>query len=405
MSKKTVSQNIKNSIKIYQDSNFQIIIGIISMAILGGPGISPLLPSIAKNWNISPEHIGWVISAFFIPITIGTPISGILADRYGRKQILIPALILFAISGTLCSLAPNFQTLIGLRFVQGIGAAPLESLTLTLISDFYSGKLLTTAMAFKTMSVGLSLVIYPLISSGLTTWGWRYPFLLYLIAIPLSIWILFSLKNPAIPKQKSFNLKKYLRNIWQSFNNYQVRSLLIVIIVNFIFSLGPCLTYIPLFADRQLGASYIVIGIILASRGIFLAFASSQLGIFAKYLSELTLIKISFIIYCIAFIMIPTINNIWLLFIPGILLGLAHGMLVPSTQSLLGQLSPENYRAGFMAVTSSALSFGRTLGPILAGSMFYIGGMAGVFYSSSIVSLVVFVFISYIVINTQSIKS
>ena len=405
MSKKTVSQNIKNSIKIYQDSNFQIIIGIISMAILGGPGISPLLPSIAKNWNISPEHIGWVISAFFIPITIGTPISGILADRYGRKQILIPALILFAISGTLCSLAPNFQTLIGLRFVQGIGVAPLESLTLTLISDFYSGKLLTTAMAFKTMSVGLSLVIYPLISSGLTTWGWRYPFLLYLIAIPLSIWILFSLKNPAIPKQKSFNLKKYLRNIWQSFNNYQVRSLLIVIIVNFIFSLGPCLTYIPLFADRQLGAFYIVIGIILASRGIFLAFTSSQLGIFAKYLSELTLIKISFIIYCIAFIMIPTINNIWLLFIPGILLGLAHGMLVPSTQSLLGQLSPENYRAGFMAVTSSALSFGRTLGPILAGSMFYIGGMAGVFYSSSIVSLVIFVFISYIVINTQSIKS
>ncbi|MDE5073608.1 MAG: MFS transporter [Trichodesmium sp. St5_bin8] len=405
MSKKTVSQDIKNSIKIYQDSNFQIIIGITLIAILGGPGISPLLPSIAKDLNISPEHIGWVISAFFIPITIGTPISGILADRYGRKQILIPALILFAISGTLCSLAPNFQTLIEFRFVQGIGAAPLESLTLTLISDFYSGKLLTTAMAFKTMSVGLSLVIYPLISSGLTTWGLRYPFLLYLIAIPLSIWVLFSLKNPAIPKQKSFNLKKYLRNIWQSFNNYQVRSLLIVIIVNFIFSLGPCLTYIPLFADRQLGASYIVIGMILASRGIFLAFVSSQLGIFAKYLSELTLIKVSFIIYCIAFIMTPTINNIWLLFIPGILSGLAQGMVVPSTQSLLGQLSPENYRAGFMAVTSSALSFGQTLGPILAGTMFSIRGMAGVFYSSAIVSLVVFVFISYLLRNTPAIKS
>ena len=405
MNKKTVSQNLKKSIKIYQDSNFQIIIGITLITILGGPGISPLLPSIAKDLNIPPEHIGWVISAFFIPITIGTPISGILADRYGRKQILIPALILFAIAGSLCSLAPNFRTLIEFRFIQGIGATPIESLTLTLISDLYRGKLLTTAMAFKTMSIGLSLVIYPLVSGGLTTWGWRYPFLLYLIAIPLSFWVLFCLKIPAMPKQKSFSLKIYLRNIWQSLNNYQVGCLLIVIIINFILTFGPCLTYIPLFANRQLGASYIVIGIILASRGIFFAFISSQLGIFAKYLSEITLIKVSFILYCIACMITPTINNIWLLFIPGILSGLAQGMVAPSSQSLLGQLSPEKYRAGFMAVTATALSFGQTLGPILAGTMFTIGGMAGVFYSSAILSLIIFVFISYLVINTPSLKS
>ncbi|MCL2924032.1 MAG: MFS transporter [Trichodesmium sp. MAG_R04] len=407
MSKETVSQSRKNPIKIYQDSNFQILIGITLMTILGGPGISSLLPSIAEDLNIPPEHIGWVISAFFIPITIGTPISGILADRYGRKQILIPALILFAIAGTLCSLAPNFRTLIEFRFVQGIGAAPLESLALTLISDLYRGKLLTTAMAFKTMSIGLILVIYPLVSAGLTTWGWRYPFLLYLIAIPLSFWVLFYLKIPATPKQESFSLKKYLRNIWQSLNNYQVGVLLIVIILNFILTFGPCLTYIPIFADRQLGASYIVIGIILATRSIFLSFVSSQLGIFAKYLSEVILIKVSFIIYCIAFIITPTISNIWLLFIPAILSGFAQGMVSPSTQSLLGQLSPEKYRAGFMSVTATALSlsFGQTLGPILAGSIFTIGGMTGVFYSSTILSLVILVFLNYLLINTPSLKS
>jgi MFS family permease len=101
----------------------------------------------------------------------------------------------------------------------------------------------------------------------------------------------------------------------------------------------------------------------------------------------------------------PTINNIWLLFIPGILSGFAQGMVAPSTQSLLGQLSPEQYRAGFMAVTATALSFGQTLGPILAGTMFTIGGMAGVFYSGAILSLIIFIFISYLLVNTPSIKS
>ncbi len=171
-----MSQSIKNSIKIYQDSNFQIIIGITLIALLGTGAISPILPSVAEDLNVSPEYIGWVISAFVIPITIGSPIFGILADRYGRKQILIPALFLFAIGGTICSLAPNFRTLIEFRFVQGIGAAPLESLILTLISDLYRGKLLTVAMAFNAMNIGLALTIYPLVSGGLTTWGWRYPF-------------------------------------------------------------------------------------------------------------------------------------------------------------------------------------------------------------------------------------
>ncbi|NES64460.1 MAG: MFS transporter [Okeania sp. SIO2D1] len=400
-----MSQSTKNPIKIYQDSNFQIIIGITLIALLGAGSISPILPSVAEDLNVSPEHIGWVISAFVIPITIGSPIFGILADRYGRKQILIPALFLFAIAGSICSLAPNFRTLIEFRFVQGIGAAPLESLVLTLISDFYRGKLLTVAMAFNAMNIGLALTIYPLVSGGLTTWGWRYPFLLSLMAIPLSFWVLFYLKIPARPKQKSFNLKNYLRNIWQSINNYQVGGLLIVIVSIFILSFGACLTYIPLFADRQLGATHIVIGIILASRALAFAFVSSQLGLFAKSLSEITLIKVAFVIYCIAFIIIPTVNNIWLLFIPSILSGFAHGMIFSSTQSLLGQLSPEEYRAGFMAVNVTALSLGQASGPILAGTMFTIWGMPGVFYSSAIFCLVVLVLISYLLINTASLKS
>lgn len=394
-----VSQSTKNSIKIYQDSNFQIIIGITLIALLGAGAISPILPSVAEDLNIPPEHIGWVISAFVIPITIGSPIFGILADRYGRKQILIPALFLFAIGGTICSLAPNFRTLIEFRFVQGIGAAPLESLALTLISDLYRGKLLTVAMAFNAMNIGLALTIYPLVSSGLTTWGWRYPFLLSLMAIPLSFWVLFYLKIPARPKQKSFSLKNYLRSIWQSINNSQVGGLLIVVVSIFILSFGPCLTYIPLFADRQLGASLMVIGIILASRALSFAFISSQLGLFAKSLSEVTLIKVAFVLYCIAFIITPTINNIWLLFIPSILFGFAHGIIFPSTQSLLGQLSPEEYRAGFMAVNTTALSLGQASGPILAGTMFSIWGIPGVFYSSAIFCLVILFLISYLLNN------
>ncbi|MDJ0599831.1 MAG: MFS transporter [Crocosphaera sp.] len=396
-----VSQRLQNAVGIYQNVNLQIIIGVTLMAVLGSSSISPTLPSLAEDFNVSPEHIGWVITAFVIPIAIGTPISGVLADRYGRKQILVPALLLFAIAGIICALAPNFRTLIEFRFVQGIGAAPLESLALTLISDLYRGKLLTAAMAFNATSIGLSLAIYPLISGGLTTWGWRYPFLLPLLAVPLSFLVLFVLKFPQVSQSERFELTTYLGNVWRSINNRQVIGLLMAVVALFILLFGPYFTYIPLLADGKLGASHFVIGVILASMALSLAFVSSQLALFARSLSEVTLIKASFIVYAIALIITPAIHQVWLLFIPSMLFGLAHGMVFPSTQALLGELAPQEYRAGFMAVNATVLSLGQALGPILAGGIFTIWGMQGVFYSSAIFALVILVFLSFLLMKVS----
>ncbi len=395
------SQRLENAIKIYQDVNLQIIIGITLMAVLGSSSIGPILPSLAQDFDVSPQHIGWVITAFVIPIAIGTPISGILADRYGRKQILVPALLLFAIAGTICALAPNFRTLIEFRFVQGVGAAPLESLALTLISDLYRGKLLTAAMAFNATSIGLSLAIYPLISGGLTTWGWRYPFLLPLLAVPLSFLVLFVLRVPQVSQSERFELTTYLGNILHSISNRKVMGLLMAVVALFILLFGPYFTYIPLLADAQLGASHFAIGIILASMALSLAFVSSQLALFARSLSEVTLIKASFIIYAIALIITPAIHQVWLLFIPSMLFGLAHGMVFPSTQALLGELAPQEYRAGFMAVNATVLSLGQALGPILAGIMFTIWGMSGVFYSRAIFAVVILVFLSFLLMKVS----
>jgi MFS family permease len=373
--------------KVYQDQNLKIIIAVTLMAVLGSSSIGPALPALAQDFKIPSERIGLVIAAFVLPIAIGTPVCGVLADRFGRKQILVPSLLLFAIAGTFCAVAPNFRTLLEMRFLQGIGAASLESLALTLISDLYTGKVLTSAMAFNGSMIGISLAVYPLISGGLAVLGWRYPFLLPLTAIPVALLVLFSLKIPNLPKQQKFHLKAYLQNIGRSINNRQVIGLLFAVMSLFILLFGAYFTYIPILASNVLGASNVVIGIILASMALSLAFVSSQLGLFAQKLSELTLIKVSFILYAIALIITPSLRNVWLLFIPSLLFGAAHGMVFPATQALLGGLAPKEYRGGFMAVNATVLSLGQALGPLLAGVAFGLWGMQGVFYSSAVFAI------------------
>ena len=380
--------------RLDRELNLQIVIGVTLMAVLGSSSIGPVLPSLAQEFNIAPEQIGMVITAFVIPIAIGTPISGVLADRFGRKQILVPALLLFAIAGVVCALAPNFRTLLEWRFIQGIGAAPLESLALTLISDLYRGKKLTSAMAFNGSAIGISLAIYPLISGGLAMLGWRYPFLLSLVAIPIALLVLFALKLPQLPQQSDFNFQVYLQNIYQSINHRQVVGLLFTVLALFMLLFGAYFTYIPLLAGNDLGASHLTIGILQASMALSLAFVSSQLGLFAKKLSERTLIKVSFILYALALIITPSLNQVWLLLVPSLLFGAAHGMVFPATQALLGGLAPQEYRAGFMAVNATILSLGQALGPILAGFTFGVGGMTGVFYGSTVFSLMTLILLS-----------
>ena len=391
--------------KIYTDRNLQIIIAIALMAILGSSSIGPVLPTIADALNIPHEQIGLVITAFVLPVAIGTPISGLLADRFGRKQILIPSLFLFAIAGVACVFASNFHTLLELRFLEGIGAAPLESLALTLISDLYRGKMLTAAMGLNASVIGISLAVYPLISGGLTTLGWQYAFLLPLLAIPIALLVIFVLEIPELPKQENFNLKIYTANIMRSINNYQVIGLLCAVIALFILLFGPYFTYIPIIANDSLGASAITIGIIQASMALSLAFVSSQIALFPQYLSEITLIKVSFIVYTLALIITPTLHNVWLLFIPSVLFGAAHGMCFPSTQALLGKLAPEGYRAGFMSVNVTVLSLAQGLGPLLAGGAFVLWGINGVFVAGAIFAIGTFFLLSIIFTKKSEFKS
>jgi len=378
-------QGTKN---IYTDKNFYIIVSITLISVMAVTSINPVLPNLAIAFKLSPQQVGMAMTAFLLPQGLATPILSILADRFGRKQILIPSLILFAIAGAIASFTNDFRTFLECRFLQGLGAASLESLQLTLVGDLYMGKMLTSAMALNATMIGVSSTIFPLIGGGLGAISWRYPFLLSLLALPVVLLILTALK---LPKQqtanKDFNTKQYIKNIWQCMNNRIVLGLLFVVAAIFILEFGICYTYIPIYAATNLHANSETIGIILSIESLALG-VSCQLPVIAKKLSEKSIIQISFILCTIGLGSIPFVNNIWLLLIPCILFGAGQGMATPMIQSMLARLSPEEYRAGFMAINITTQSLGRAFGPVLAVISFGLWGMDGVFYASSIFSLV-----------------
>lgn len=153
----------------------------------------------AKALHITNVQAGWLISAFTLPEIFITPIAGFATDRWGRKKALVPSLFVFALAGVALFFLHDFKTIILLRLVQGIGAASLGSLNITLIGDFYKGTAKPEAMGYNASVLSLSTALYPLIGGTLAGFGWYFPFLLPLPA-PVTLFLL-------IVALKSFKLK------------------------------------------------------------------------------------------------------------------------------------------------------------------------------------------------------
>ena len=114
----------------------QVIISTTFVGLLAVPIVGPALSAIQSELGIGHRDIGWmVMSSYTFPALIVVPFTGYLADQFGKKTVLVPSLIIFGVCGGLIGLAPNTETLICLRFFQGIGGSALATLNTALIPD------------------------------------------------------------------------------------------------------------------------------------------------------------------------------------------------------------------------------------------------------------------------------
>ncbi|ARV57820.1 MFS transporter [Nostocales cyanobacterium HT-58-2] len=381
----------KNRRPAYQDKNLLIILSITLMGILGISSITPAFPKIAQQLNVPPQNVGLLITALTFPSIVLTPIFGVLADRFGRKKVLVPSLILFGIAGVACAFQTNFNLLLILRFFQGIGAASLNSLNVTLIGDLYSGRERITAMGYSASIGSIGTAIYPTIGGALAGLGWNYPFMLPILAIPIGLLVWFSLKNPE-PKSH-LNFIEYLKMALGNFKNRSFFGLFVSTVATFVLLYGAYVTYLPILMGNAFKASTLMIGIILTSMSTTITITSLLLGRLTRKFSQTDLIQVSFIFYAIALAIIPFIHHFWLLLIPTMIFGIGLGIGFPTIQTRITELTPREYLAAVMSINGMFIGLGQTLGPMLMGGAFSIWGMTGVFGTAASLSIaILFVF-------------
>ncbi len=359
------------------------------MAVLGVSSITPILPRVAELFHRTPQGVALLIMAFTLPGALFTPVMGVLGDRVGRKKVLVPSLVLFAVAGAACGLARDFETLVALRFLQGVGSAALGAINVTLLGDLYKGTERAAAMGYNASVLSVGTGVYPAVGGALAVLGWYYPFFLPVLALPVALAVVLVLDNPE-PKITG-SLREYIRVTLKAIWHPQVLVLFATSVVTFVLIYGSFLAYFPFLLEESFNASPVFIGFVMAAASIATAFAAFWVGGLAHRFGSRALVKTGFVLYILSLVLLPLAHNLWTLSVPVLLFGIANGLNVPSILTVLNDYAPDEYRAAFMSMNGMVLRLGQTLGPLLVGIAVGLVGMVGSFFVSAGLAVVMLV--------------
>jgi len=134
----------------------------------------PALGAIGHGLDSSASTAGLTLSLFMAAFAGGPIVYGPLADRHGRKPVLLTGLVLFAIGGLVAACAPTIAVLLGARLVQGAGAGAGMTLAFAIVRDLFEGAAMQRRLAAITVVANVAPVVAPSIGVALlAVLGWR----------------------------------------------------------------------------------------------------------------------------------------------------------------------------------------------------------------------------------------
>jgi MFS family permease len=369
----------------YRDPQLRVLFAVTLMAVLGVASIGPALPSLRAELGVPIERVGLVITVFTLPGVLLTPLLGIAADRLGRKRVLVPSLVLFGLAGSTCALARSLEPLLALRLLQGVGAAALASINLTLIGDLFRGRQRTAAMGYNASVLSVGTATYPLVGGGLAMISWHWPFALPILALPVAVLVSVGLREPpVVPAQR---LAAYLGGVWREIRRPPVLALYTASCGIFILLYGAYVTFLPLYMADRFDSSPLIIGVVMTSLSLVNALASSQLGRMSTRIPEPKMLRLGFLAFALGLATIPLAPVTAALVIPAGLLGFAFATTIPVVMSLVAALAPDDQRAAFMSLNGTVLRLGQTLGPLVMTAIYAAGGFRAVYAAGALLAV------------------
>ena len=171
----------------------------------------PGLQEIGAALNVENEnHRQYVVSAYLIGFGIAQLFYGPIADRFGRRIPMIVGLAIYVVSSLAVVMVPSFESLLVLRFIQGIGSAATRVITVSIVRDVFGGRQMAEVMSL----IMMVFMVIPVVAPGtgqvimlFGDWHWIFVFMA-VIALIVGVWMYVRLPETLAPEDvRPFTVK------------------------------------------------------------------------------------------------------------------------------------------------------------------------------------------------------
>ncbi len=337
------------------------LLGSGLLTALATSGLSPVLPKIESAYA-GEANVAFLTKAIVtivgIAMIVASPLVGTVAQRFGRRRVLIWSYAIFGGAGVGGAFLTSLPAIVASRFLVGVGGAAAVIVSITLIGDMYRGRA-------RERRIGANQAIGALLLSGLMPVAgllgdiaWRLAFAIHLIVLPLLLAAFVS------PRLREFDRAPALH---KDRGSWPLRPLIGIAVMSlFAGSITYSVTVFAPFQLRDLGIPGAAIAGEMISLTVFASVATSfAFGELRRWLSPMSVFFAAFAAWAVGFVALAEATALPQFSLGMIVIGIGGGLVGPNVFSVAGTLGPDAARSRNIGIVKGIYYAGAFVGPSL----------------------------------------
>lgn len=375
-----------------RQNNFKIaILGSSNyITVLVNTVLFPIFPLMAKALDLTLKDLAVMIGIVNFPSAAINLFSGVIADRLGRKKVIIISLFIYGLGGLIAGLSAILldgdaypYILVG-RFLQGVGSSTPMYLTVALVGDIFDGAQRTKNLGFLETANSMGKVSSPIIGAIVGLISWYAIFFIYpLLAFPIAVATWFYIKEPVEEGTVDWGSQKKAFTLFK--NPSRLLSLLAAFLIIFC-TIGTGF-WLSDYLEATLKINQVVRGIVIATPAITMMLTTLFAGKVFKSINSRLIMSIGIVTMALGmFLIVPTVKTVFFWFVIG-LIGVGAGLAMPIVDTVSTSVKEEAIRGQVTTIFGSSRTLGGAFAPMTFSFLLH-HGFAITFYSIAAITAI-----------------
>ena len=366
---------------------------LVSVALVTeGSLIAPALPAIQAHFQRTTDAAPILTRLLFaitpLAIALTSPLSGVVADRVGRRPLLVGSTVLVALAGGIGYFLDSLALLIVARGFLGIGIGGVNVAAAALITDYYRGDQRERLLGLQGAAIGFGGVVLVFVAGFLVEVAWNVPFLVFFLVLLLVPFELQQLWEPEGTDSASA-MPEDFGEVRRMVGTLPWRSLALVYAIGFLINVVFYLVIVqgPFYLTELVGASGRQIGIALSVYTLFWGLAALFYGRLKSRLNVYAITALVFGLLGVGYAVVGGARGFLPIVVGLAIAGTGLGLYVPNLIAWISFVTPQHQRGRAIGGLTGLFFLGQFSSPFITQPLAGAYGLAAVFVGAGVLLL------------------